>query len=164
MATITLGKGGEAIAQQLSNLSRAGEAIGKMATYEGAKVMADGIRASIDALPVDKFRYLRGGDAFSVITEQDKEDLLNSIGIDEIKRGEDGVRTVIGFAGYGRFKTKKYPNGLPMAMLMRAIESGSSVRPAQPTIRPTVSAKRRDAKAAMVKAGNEAIQNMTGKG
>lgn len=164
MATMTLKKGGEAIARQLYNMSLAGEGIAKMATYEGAKVMADGIRESIEALPVDKFRYLRGGDQFSVITKQDKKDLLNSIGIDEIKRGEDGVRTVIGFAGYGRHKTKKYPNGLPMALLMRSIESGSSVRQAKPTIRPTVSAKRREAKAAMVKAGNEAIKNIIGKG
>lgn len=161
MATITLGKGGEAIAEKLGNLSRAGEAIGKMATYEGAKVLTDGIRASIESLPVDKFRYLRGGDSFAVITKDDKEDLLNSIGIDEIKRGEDGVRTVIGFAGYGRHKTKKYPKGLPMAMLMRSIESGSSVRQARPTVRPTVQAKRKEAKTAMIKAGDEAIKNMT---
>ena len=53
MATIKLNKGGENIAAKLAELSRAGEAIGKMATYEGAKVIADGIRESIESLPVD---------------------------------------------------------------------------------------------------------------
>ena len=157
MAKITLRKGGEAIAEKLGNLSRAGEAIGKMATYEGAKVLADEIRASIETLPVDKFRYLRGGDAFSVITRDDKEDLLNSIGIDEIRRDEDGVRTVIGFAGYGRHKTKKYPNGLPMAMLARSLMKGTEVREKSAFIDRAVSKAGGKAEDAMAETGEKVI-------
>lgn len=161
MASIKLGKGGEAIAQKLEELSRAGEAIGKMATYEGAKVIADGIRQSINALPVDKPKWLKAGERYSVIVQQDKEDLANSLGIDEIKRDEDGVRTVIGFAGYGRHKTKKYRKGLPMAMIARSIESGSSVRQANPFVRPVVKGKRRVAIKAMIAEGDRAIKDIT---
>lgn len=161
MATIKLNRGGEDIAAKLAELSRAGEAIGKMATYEGAKVIADGIRESIESLPVDTPRRLQSGDAFAVIVQQDKEDLANALGIAEIKRDEDGVRTVIGFAGYGRHKTKKYKNGYPMAMIARSIESGSSVRRAHPFVRPVVRAKGKAAKAAMIAEGDRAIKVIT---
>lgn len=164
MAKVTLKKGGEDIAKMLYDVSHAGKAIGKMATYEGAKVIADGIRASAEALPTQKYRHLKDGEAFDVVSETDKEDLLNSIGIDEIKKDEDGVRTVVGFAGYGSHPTRKYPKGLPMPLLARAIESGSSVRRACPFVRPVVSAKRKAARAAMAKAGEEAIKNIIREG
>lgn len=164
MAKITLKKGGEDIARLLMNVSKAGTAIGKMATYEGAKVIADEIRQSAEALPAEKYRHLKNGDEFNVISEGDKADLLNSIGIAEIKKDENGVHTVVGFAGYGSHPTRKYPKGLPMPLLARAIESGSSVRRAQPFVRPVVQAKRKAARAAMAKAGQEAIQDMVRKG
>lgn len=160
MATIRLTKGGEDIANLLINVNKAADAIGKIATYEGAKVIADGIRQSIGSLVVDTPRWLNDGDCYSVIVRQDKEDLANALGIAEITKDEDGVRTVIGFAGYGRHKTKKYPKGLPMPMIARSVENGSSVRRASPFVRPVVSAKRKAARAAMAKAGNEAIQKL----
>lgn len=161
MATIKLSRGGEEIAKRLESLSQAGEAIGKMATYDGAKVIADGIRQSINALPVDTPRRLRSGERFGVIVRGDKEDLANGLGIAEIKRDEDGVRTVIGFAGYGRHKTKKYPKGYPLAMLARSVESGSSVRRPNPFVQPTVKAKRKEAKRAMIETGDRAIKEIT---
>lgn len=161
MAQIRVNKGLEDLANMLAGISKAGDAIGKMATYEGAKVIADGIRTSINSLVVDTPRWLKDGDYYSVLVRQDKEDLANSLGIAEITHDEDGVHTVIGFAGYGRHKTKKYPKGLPMPMIARAVESGSSVRRASPFVRPVVSAKRKEAKTAMIKAGDEAIKNMT---
>ena len=161
MASIKLTRGGEEIARKLEELSQAGEAIGKMATYDGAKVIADGIRASINALPVDTPRHLRSGERFGVIVRQDKEDLANGLGIAQIRRDEDGVKTVIGFAGYGRHKTKKYKNGYPIAMLARSVESGSSVRQPHPFVQPAVKANSKAAKAEMIKTGNKAIQDMT---
>lgn len=161
MAKVTLKKGGEDIAKLLMNVSRAGTAAGKVATYEGAKVIADAIRASAEALPDEKHRYLQDGDAYNVVSETDKKDLLNSLGIAEIKKDEDGVRTVVGFAGYGSHPTRKYPKGLPMPLLARAIESGSSVRSAHPFVRPAVNAKRKAARTAMAKAGNEFLKQIT---
>lgn len=161
MASIKVSKGLEDVANMLVNVNKAGEAIAKMATYEGAKVIADGIRASIRDLPVDKPRWLEGGDQYAVLVEQDKEDLANALGIAEIRKDEDGVRTVIGFAGYGRHKTKKYSKGLPMPMIARAIESGSSVRRKHPFIRPVVRSKKKEVQEAMVRAGREAIEKIT---
>lgn len=160
MAKVTLKKGGEDIANLLLNVSKAGTAAGKVATYAGAKVIADGIRQSINALVVDTPRWLKDGDYYSVIVRQDKEDLANALGIAEIKKDEDGVRTVVGFAGYGRHKTKKYPKGLPMPMIARAVESGSSMRRASPFVRPAVSARRNAAKKAMAQAGNDFLKKI----
>lgn len=161
MARIRANKGIEDVAQLLVNVQKEGTSIAKAATYEGARVIADGIRESTQKLPAQKHKYLTGEEQFDVISDKDKEDLLHSIGVAEIKKDEDGVKTVVGFAGYGRFPTRKYPRGLPMPLLARAIESGSSVRRAQPFVRPTAAAKRAEAKAAMIKKGNEMIKNMT---
>lgn len=160
MAKITLSTGAEDIANMLMRIDKASDAVAKMATYEGAGVVADAIRKAAEGLPVDKPRTLKNGDRFDVLVQGDKEDLLNSIGIDQIGRDEDGVRTVVGFAGYGRHKTKKYSKGIPMPMLARSIESGSSVRMPKPFVRTTVAAKRKEAEAAMVRAGKAAIENI----
>ena len=160
MAKITLKKSGDEIQKLLHNLSQAGTAAGKVATYAGADVIADAIRRQIEILPEDKFRYLNKGDEFNVITPQNKEDLLNSLGIDKIRKDEDGVRTVIGFAGYNDHPKRKYPKGLPMRMLAGSIENGSSVRRACPFVKPATGAKRGAAKKAMAQAGNEFLKTI----
>lgn len=142
--------GFEEISKKITELGAAGEAIGRMAVYDGAKVIADELRKKINGLPTEDNRLLIDGDKFNVITARDKTDLVNSMGVSGIMSEADGVRTVIGFAGYGRRKTKKYPNGLPMAMLARSIESGSSVREKHPFIRKAVNAKKKEAIRAMI--------------
>ena len=44
----------------------------------------------------------------------------------------------LGFDGYNKVKTRKYPQGQPNAMIARAVESGSSVRKKNPFIRRAV--------------------------
>lgn len=151
-------KGTEDVSKMLVALGKAGDAIGKMAVYDGAAVIADEIRKQINALPEQDFKYLKDGEQFGVITPQDKEDLANSLGIDQIERAAEGIRTVVGFAGYGSHPTKKYPKGLPMPLLARAIESGSSVRAKRPFVRKAVNAKRKVAKQKMIETGERLIQ------
>ena len=151
------------VAKQIVALGDAGDAIGKMAVYDGAAVITDELRKQINALPEDEFRYLRDGDQFGVITAQDKADLANSLGIAKIERTAQGIRTVIGFAGYGTHPTRKYPKGLPMAMLARSIESGSSVRAKRPFVRKTVNGKKKMAQAAMIETGEKLIKKTLSK-
>jgi len=150
-------KGSEDVASMLVALGEVGDAIGKMAVYDGAAIIADEIRKQINALPEQNFRHLGEGEQFGVITPQDKADLANSLGIDQIERAADGIKTVVGFAGYGSHATKKYPKGLPMPLLARAIESGSSVRQKRPFVRKAVNNKRKAAKDAMIKTGERLI-------
>lgn len=141
MAKMTV-KGLDDIVNGLSAVEEAGLPIVKASLYEGAAVVADQIKAGIGNLPVDTPRWLSRGDRYNALVAQDKEDLANSMGIMKFERDADGVRTVIGFAGYGRHKTKKYPRGLPMAMIARSIESGSSVRRKHPFVRTAVNASK----------------------
>ena len=54
-----------------------------------------------------------------------------------------GWNTKAGFAGYmEEGKSKKYPNGLPIPLLARSIESGSSVRQKHPFVRAAVKSSR----------------------
>lgn len=150
------------LSKQITELADAGEAIGKMAVYDGARVIADEIRKKIEALPEDEDRYLVGAAQYSVVTETEKKDLARSLGVSTIARDAEGVRTVIGFAGYGSKPTKKYRNGLPMPLLARAIESGSSVRKKHPFVRKAVNAKRKEAISAMIETGERQIRKTIG--
>lgn len=157
--------GFDELVQRFSLLAHASTAIGKMAVYEGAKMITDEMRRQIEALPEEKDRHLDGEDVFDVITRRDKNDLLKSLGIDRIKDEELGIRTVVGFAGYGSRKTHKYKNGLPMAMLARSIESGSSVRKKHPFVRKTTNAKRKEIERTMAETVERQInRTMEGRG
>lgn len=134
----------------LERLGKEADGICKMAVYEGAAVVADAIQQGIEGLPTDKFRYLRGGDAFAGVTAEQKQDLKASLGVAPMQAdGNGGWNTKIGFDGYGHGKTRHYPNGLPNALLARAVESGSSVRVKTPFVRSAVNRSRAKAKKAM---------------
>ena len=157
MAKMTV-RGLDNIVNELGNMAGKGEAVAKMALYEGAAIVADEIKKNISELPVDTPRWLKSGDEYSVIVAQDKRDLAKSLGIAEFERDVDGVRTVIGFAGYGSHRTKKYSRGLPMAMIARSIESGSSVRKKHPFVKPAVNATRKKAKNKIVAIAEDALE------
>lgn len=112
----------------------------KRAVYAGAGVFSDALRASVLALPVDSPEYRRniGQNPINVISETLKNELADSIGISKIEVDDNGaVTNAISFNGYSSIKTDAYPNGIPMQMVARSIESGSSVRRKFPFIRNT---------------------------
>jgi len=125
----------------------------------GAQPVADEIRKSIEALPEDKFRRLKKGEVFIGVPRQQKQDLLDSLGITPPDIDFDGnTNTKIGFDGYGKIPTKKYPKGVPNQLLARAIESGSSVRKKTPFIRKAVNKSKKLAEAEMQKKLDEKIK------
>jgi len=134
----------------LDKLGEKAPEVTKKAVYAGTKVVADEIRKNISALPAEKSRYLRGGDKFSGVPEQQKKDLLDSLGITPISVDRNGnTNAKVGFDGYGSIPTKKYPKGLPNQLLARSIESGSSVRQKRPFVRPAVNAAKKKAQEEM---------------
>ena len=113
MAKITL-KTSTQFQVSMERLGEAADGICKMAIYEGAAIMTDQIKKNLDALPTDKYRYLRGGDKFTGVPEPQKQDLKNALGISPMKQDENGDwNTKIGFDGYGSTETNKYPGGVP---------------------------------------------------
>ena len=154
-------KSGDDYSLKLSKLSTNIESVAKKAIFAGAKIVADEISNNIEALPEDKFRFLNEGEKFTGVPKMQKEDLRSSFGITPIDRDKDGNwNAKIGFDGYGRVPTKKYPKGLPNQLLARAIESGSSVRTKQPFVRPAVNATKKKAVEAMKKIIDEETEKI----
>ena len=122
MAKIELGNDFDAYLKKLESLEKGDTvSIMKMSLYDGSGVVADAI--------VNEIRSFPGGDnATKGPTDQDKVDLLKGFGISPMEFKNDDVSVKIGFAGYGH-KTKKYKNGVPIPMIVRAIIAGTSFRP-----------------------------------
>lgn len=145
------------VALMFGKLASAGTPIAKMTVYDGARVMADEIRREIGALPVSEDKRLSRGEKYAVITARDKKDLAAHLGITKITRSTSGVRAVIGFAGYGSKPTRKYKKGLPMALLARSLQKGTSVREKSPFIDRAISKAGEKAQSAMIATASKAI-------
>ena len=116
------------------------------AVTAGAAVVADQIKANLEALPEEEFRKLGEGEIFHGIPTGQKRDLVDSFGLTPIEKDKYGfIHTKAGFDGYGSFPTKEYPEGVPNQLMARAVESGSSVRQKTPFVEPAVKATRKEA-------------------
>lgn len=132
------------------------------AVRAGADVLADEVRRNIDALPEETFGKLSGHSGsksfvgppqvFKAVPHTHKKALQDGFGITEIQTDSHGfVHAKLGFEGYAdeSTKSKAYPKGLPVPLIARAVESGSSVRAKIPFVRPAVHRKRQAAIQAM---------------
>lgn len=166
MAKMTF-KAGDEWALKLDQLGERSGAIAKKAIYPAAGLLADRIKANIQALPEDTYRYLRDGDIFTGVPPEEKEELIEAYGISSIEQDKDGTwnaKVGVSGAGYGKRKTKKYPKGIPLTMLARPIERGSSVRKATPFVKPAIRAVKKEAIAMMQQViDDEAEKIMKGK-
>ena len=164
MAKMTMLKG-DAFLEQLKKLQgKELDKACKQAVYVGSGIVAKEIKDRLLSLPFDKFRYLRGDDIFTGLPEEQQEDLQESLGIAPIDVDAAGnYNTKIGFDGYGKIPTRKYPKGVPNQMLARAVESGSSVRAKTPFVRPAINRSRKKANAAMGEVINDFIDKTGGK-
>ena len=141
---------GEEYLLKLSRLEQNADSIIKQAVYQGAKVVGDAIKGEAEALPVELFRKLGPGEVFTGVTPEEKEAIVQGFGLSDMEQDRSGWNTKAGFAGYvARQKTKKYPKGTPVPMLVRSIESGSSVRRKIPFVRRAVKASQTQAVQAM---------------
>ena len=158
MAKLQL-SGFEELEMKLSKL--ADPEITKEVVMAGAQPVADETRKSLEALPEDKFRRLKKGEVFVGVPKQQKQDLLDSLGITPPDIDYQGnTNTKVGFDGYGSIPTKKYPKGVPNHLLARAIESGSSVRKKTPFMRKAANKARKTAEEEMQKKYDEKVENI----
>lgn len=135
--------------QQLDQVFSKDETL-ERAVAAGAAPVADKIRDNLEGIPAVEFRKLQPGQMIAGLTKSEKKDLEDSFGLAPISRDKHGfVHTKAGFDGYGSFPTNTYPQGVPNALVARAVESGSSVREKSPFVRPAVNATRKESIAAM---------------
>ena len=158
MARLTI-KGLEEFSMTLERLGNDAENVMKAAVYAGADKAVSLVKDSIRALPTDP-GYKQAGTKRASVTPDEPADLLEHVGISHMDSTGSEVTAAIGFNGYSRHKTKAYPNGLPMPLLARSIESGSSVRQKVPFVRRAKS-NQAQIKAAMEEAARKKIEEMT---
>ena len=155
MAKWIVGKGLDSYISYLQKIDAVtDEAIGE-AAYEMAKVVADKVRANIqalDAAPKGKTTYYVTETMIkSQLSEEQKKGLLDGFGVSPMQDDNGYFNVKLGFDGYNSIKTKKYPKGQPNALIARVTESGSGYREKTPFMRPAVNATRQKAiKAAQV--------------
>lgn len=150
MAKWIVGKGLDSYISYLQKIDAVTDEVIGEAVYDMAKVVADKVRANIQALPAvpnaaNIATYRQG---YSRLSEPEKQGLLDGFGVSPLQ-DDSGYRNVkLGFDGYNSVKTKKYPQGQPNALIARVTESGSSYREKTPFIRPAVNASKKQAEQA----------------
>lgn len=135
------------IDEYLDKLNKVGDrakGLCKRALYDGAAVVADAVRAEVQALPTTD----RDGSP-QLPFEYEKQGLLDSLGVSKMKEKDGYIYTHIDFDGYNRMRSKKYPGGHPNSMIARAINSGTSKRPKNPFMTRAIHGARAACEAAM---------------
>lgn len=150
MAKWIVGKGLDNYIAYLQSINAVTDEVIGEAVYEMAKVVADKVRANIQALPAvpnaaNIATYRQG---YSRLSDEEKQGLLDGFGVSPMQDDNGYFNVKLGFDGYNSVKTKKYPQGQPNALIARVTESGSSYREKTPFMRPAVNAARKPAEKA----------------
>ena len=140
----------DSFVRDLNDLAGDTEGICKMAVYEGAKVVADSVKANINALPTRDGKYVPKGKKARGATPEEKAALQSGFGISRM-RANGTIDVSIGFDGYMAGGTKNYPKGKPISMIARSIESGTSWLQKTPFVNRGVASSKGAAEAAMQK-------------
>ena len=145
----------------LSRLEDATDDMIGRAVYAGAGIVADAMKAGINSLPIvtgygTDANPLPGG-----VTSAQKAGLLDGFGISPLQDDGSGYLNVkLGFDGYNRTLTEKYPQGQPNQLVARGVESGTSWKQKKPFIRPATTRSRKTAENEMKRVIDEEISKI----
>lgn len=143
-------KGGEEYLLKLTRLSDSSDELMRRMVYAGADVVTDAIRDEIQRLPeIPRGEYGTRDQMLAGVTAEQKEGLLDGLGITPIKHENGGFNAKIGFEGYNKTRTAQYPKGQPNVLIARSVESGTSFRQKQPFVSQAVKDSRKPAVQAM---------------
>lgn len=148
-------KGAENTIRMLEKISKDTDGIMKAGLYEGANVVANQYKANLWKIPLEKSHdglpriVKEGGKKLKGVTREQRDDLIKAMGISKMDSMMGNYDVSIGVDGYGSIPTRKYPNGVPNAMLLRSIESGTSFRDKTPVVRPAKNSSQRRAVSAI---------------
>ena len=134
------------------------EIIGEV-IYEGAAIAAEAVTAELKKIPV------RSGSAFGTpekpvegLTLPAKEGLIEGFGISPLQDDGGFLNVKLGFDGYNRIKTKKFPLGQPNVLVMRGLEGGTSWLKSRPTVRVAIMRARAAVEKKMAETTDEKIK------
>ena len=111
MAKITF-TGLDQYAEQLQGILQHLPKMVNAALYDGAKVLADATQAEINGL--------------TELTPEARQGLHDGLGIARFWNSNGVTTTKIGFEGYNKKRTARWPNGQPNAMIARSLIRGTS--------------------------------------
>ena len=142
----------------LSRLEGATDDMIGRAVYAGAGIVADAVKQGIQSLPIvtgygTESNPLPGG-----VTSAQKAGLIDGFGISKLRDDNGYLNVKLGFDGYNRTRTEKYPQGQPNQLVARGVESGTSWKQKKPFIRPAVTRSRKPAEAEMKRVIDEEIE------
>ena len=158
-------KGINEYSKRLEALFKDTEKVVREAVHEGAAVVADEIKAGLKGLPIEEGEnglppVGTSEHKISGVSRKQKGDLIDSFGLAPIENDNGYIQTKAGVDGYGSIQTAKYPNGVPNAMLMRSIESGTTFRNKQPVFRRAVNRSRKRCEKKMRETIDEKIKEI----
>ena len=138
----------EEYVKKLNRLTDQSLVIIQKSVVEGSKPIADQCKANLNALASKENKYALGAykkGEKAPLTNEQKEGLIESMGLAPMQNDKGYINTKLGFDGYNKTITKRWPKGQPNAMIARSLESGSSAIEKQPFIRPAIAAKKKEA-------------------
>ena len=94
------------------------------------------------------------------VTAVQKAGLLDGFGISKLQDDSGYLNVKLGFDGYNRTRTEKYPQGQPNQLVARGVESGTSWKQKKPFIRPAVTRSRKPAETEMKRVIDEEIEKI----
>ena len=133
----------------ISRLSKNAADIAGRAIYTGAGIVADEIKSGIQSLPIVRGYGTAENPLPGGVTQPQKQGLLDGLGIAPLQDDGGYLNVKIGFDGYNRTKTEKYPQGQPNQMIAASTERGTIYRQKTPFIRDAVKKCRKEAEQAM---------------
>lgn len=126
-------KGLNEYVKAIQKIQKDSDTIIRKGVYTGAGILADGMKKEIRALHTDN-RFGTKEAPLNGISNRQKADLIDGMGIAPIREEKDYTNAKIGWDGYGRTRTKKYPRGVPIPLIARSINSGTSFRKKDPFV------------------------------
>ena len=155
--------GAEEYALKLSRLGSASEGIAKKAVYQAADVVADAVKANLQAMPVVDNNYnimAYAQHKKARMSEAQRDGLVESFGISRMQNDGGYINVKLGFDGYNSIRTQKYPQGQPNVLIARIYENGGSTAEKQPFIKPALNKTRKAAQQKMADVIDEEMSKL----
>lgn len=92
----------------------------------GAGLVADQVRSGLNSIPTDDRGYVPPGERRRGLRKVQLNGLQDSLGVAPIRDDGSFRNRKIGFDGYNKLISKRWPKGQPNNMVARSIESGTS--------------------------------------
>lgn len=151
MAKITF-RGLDEYVAALEKLSGDAESMIARSIYPGAAIIANEIKSRLSALNTRvPGKYYENGEKAPGPTPQEKADLISAFGLAPMRTDGFYTNTKAGFDGYSAHRTDSYQNGVPIPLIARSCESGTSWMKKQPFMRQAVNSARKKAELAIIK-------------